>query len=109
MRRIQHDLRGCIIYSPKEGYEANGRKNPYAPGSISYDYLGVAHRELEALGPNVICRNSPIIYGESIRDGYFSTDDGKPTALQYRRATIRYFHRCEGITKQTIKPKGVST
>lgn len=50
MMRIQHDLRGCIIYSPKEGYEANGRKNPYAPGSISYDYLGVAHRELEALG-----------------------------------------------------------
>ena len=35
----------------KEGYEANGKKNPYAPSSISYEYfqLGVLHTEIETL------------------------------------------------------------
>jgi hypothetical protein len=37
----------------QEGYNSNGEKNPYAKGSISWDYfqLGVAHKEIEALGP----------------------------------------------------------
>ena len=36
----------------QEGYQ-NGGKDPYAKGSISYEYfqLGVLHKELEALGP----------------------------------------------------------
>ena len=36
----------------QEGYNGK-KKNPYAPGSISYEYfqLGVTHKELEEIGP----------------------------------------------------------